>query len=618
MCGINGILHFDEDRKVEEKQLTEMRDILQHRGPDGAGIYINQNIGLGHRRLAILDLSEKGIQPFSSDDNRYHVTFNGEIYNFKEIKAQLLEKGLQFRSETDTEVLMYLYILEGEKMLEKLNGMFAFAIWDNFEKTLFIARDRLGIKPFYYSIHDNTFYFASEQKALLKAGVPKGLNEDLFEELLLFRFISGENTLFKGIKKLLPGHCGVIKNGKFEIKRWWKLADKISEKKLQSDNDQKAWFEECFKDAVNYRTISDVPVGIMLSGGLDSSSVAAALKLKGHDGLTTFTVGFDEKEYNEGDLAEQVAKKFDYKYRELRIKGEQLYDELVKAAWLHDEPLIHQNDPQILALSRYAKKEVTVLLSGEAADELMGGYVRYKALRFSKLYLPIKLLVNLGHRFTKNNRIKKLKNYFSLSSADERVMFNSCNLYPDNLKNKGIQYSGIDSFQYRHEILNEAKKAYPNDGVRQAMYLDQHTFLCSLLDRNDRMTMGASIECRVPFLDFNLVEKLSSVKTKELIKGKKGKNILFKSMGKHLPEDVVNFKKWGFGVPWAKYLREDKIFSNALKEMKTSEIFNIGIFKHLPVKRMIDGFISGDNSEEILIRQLLMIFIWYKAYYIEF
>lgn len=616
MCGIAGILHFDHDRTVDEKLLLSMRDTIRHRGPDGAGHYINGPIGLAHRRLSIQDLSENGRQPFASPDGRYQIIFNGEVYNFKELRPALEAKGFTFRSETDTEVLLYLYMSEGEKMLEKLNGMFAFAVWDNEERSLFIARDRLGVKPFYYSTHDNTFYFASEQKAILNAGVPKTLDEELFEELLLFRFVAGPQTLLRHIGRLLPGHCGWVRNGQVQLKRWWNLSEKIREKRSVAISDHRQWFEDTFNSSVNYRTISDVSVGVMLSGGLDSSSVAAALSMQGHQSMSSFTVGFEEAAYNEGNLAKQVADKFGFRYHELRVKGEQLYSELFQAAWLHDEPLIHQNDPQMLALSRYAKSDVTVLLSGEAADELMGGYVRYKALRYPQLRTPLKFTTSIARHLSSNKRIEKLNRYYSLDQ-EEQVLFNSCNLYPADMKKAGLRYSGIEKFSFRRKMLAEAKQVFPDDASRQAMYLDQHSFLNSLLDRNDRMTMGASIECRVPFLDYRLVETVSSFSSSELLKGKKGKHILFNTMGRYLPDDVRNFKKWGFGVPWAKYLRTEPVFIQTMEEMKSCTFFKEGIFADLPITQMIDRFQAGHGEDEILLRQLMMIYMWYKAYYTQ-
>jgi len=266
MCGIAGIFNYNSSEKIDEQSLTGMSHILAHRGPDGEGLYVNGKIGLAHRRLAIIDLTENGSQPFISEDGRYVIIYNGEIFNFLELKSDLSKFNFRYRSDSDTEVLLYLYIQYGPSILEKLNGMFAFAIWDNHEQSLFIARDRLGIKPVYYSDLSGTFMFASEQKALIKAGVPKTVAEDEFQELLLYRFISGEKTLYKNIFKLLPGYYLFIKDERISKTRWWNLGEKIRINRERLPNDVFDWFEDAFSKATNYRMISDRPVGILLSG----------------------------------------------------------------------------------------------------------------------------------------------------------------------------------------------------------------------------------------------------------------------------------------------------------------------------------------------------------------
>jgi asparagine synthase (glutamine-hydrolysing) len=617
MCGIAGILHFDTGRKIDEQQLLSMRDVMVHRGPDGAGHYINGTVGLAHRRLSILDLSENGKQPFASADERYHITFNGEIYNFRELRKDLEAQGWRFRSQTDTEVLLNLYIHEGPAMLDKLNGMFAFVIWDNVEKTLFIARDRLGVKPCYYAVSDNTFYFASEQKSILRAGVSRQLHEEQLAELLQFRFIAGEHTLFKHIHKLLPGHYMFIKDGRITTRRWWHLGEKIAEKRNTLPQEPFGWFEEYVKSSVQYRMISDVPVGLLLSGGLDSSSVAATLHDLGYQDLSSFTVAFDEKEYNEGNLASQVARTFNLNYHEITVTGEELHKQLTEAAWFHDEPLIHQNDAQMLAISKYAKKHVTVLLSGEASDELMGGYVRYKPLNYLRYRKVLQMASPMLKMVLPGKRVNKLNEYLSIGDAGKQVLYNSASIYPGEFRQMGVTLSE-NAFSFRMQKLEEAQMVFGNDFARQAMYLDQHTFLCSLLDRNDRMTMGASIECRVPFLDYRLVEQVSAMPSSLLFKGKKGKFLLYNSIGKKLPQEVRQFKKWGFGVPWGKYLKEQEVFRNTLEEMKSNEIWDSSIFSQIPVKKLISGFLHDEPGTEAIVRQLLMVHIWTNQYYTKF
>jgi asparagine synthase (glutamine-hydrolysing) len=303
MCGINGIFHLNY-KQVDQNQLVKMRDILEHRGPDDKGIYINNNIGLGHRRLSIIDTSSAGHQPFFSDDGRYVIVFNGEIYNYQSFYPELKSKGIELKSGSDTEVLLKLYELYGMEMLHKLNGMFAFAIWDTQEKKLTLCRDRMGVKPLYYCIHQNTLYFASEQKALFAAGVPLEVSEDGMEEYFFNRFVAGENMLFAHIKKLLPGHYMTIdEEGKSKTVRWWNLKQQI-QNHAQILNPKK-WFEETFFESVKLRMVSDVAVGVLLSGGLDSCSILSSLHEQKFEKIDTFNISFSEEEHNEYHLAKK-------------------------------------------------------------------------------------------------------------------------------------------------------------------------------------------------------------------------------------------------------------------------------------------------------------------------
>lgn len=614
MCGISGIFHFDESRVVEEHTLKKMSNIISHRGPDDSGYFINRNIGLAHKRLSIIDLSINGRQPLSSFDDRFYIVFNGEIYNHNDLRPSLEKKGYNFKSKSDTEVLLYLYIDMGPSMLDLLNGMFSFVIWDNLKKEVFAARDRMGVKPFYYSLKDNTFYFASEQKALFAAGVNLEIDDSSIEELLLFRFVAGDVGIYKNVNKLLPGHYLRVFNGNVEVKRWWNLSEKA--RYIQNSTRPEnlfQWFEDTFNSSIKYRTVSDVPVGVLMSGGLDSSSISAALNNLGENNINTFTVSFQDANYDESDLAKLVSNKFGMKFHKMTLDDNNLIDSLEEAAWVHDEPLMHQNDAQLLAISKYAKSFVSVLMSGEGGDELMCGYVRYKALSFKHLNKFINGGLSVFPPTSLTPRLTKLKSYYSIGDCDEMVLLNSCNLYPSDLAKYGIHASPFCS-HYRNIVLNEALSLYSNDIVRQSMYLDQHTFLNSLLDRNDRTTMAASIECREPFLDYRIVEMLAATPTHFLNKGKKGKYILLNSVGKYLPEEIRKFKKWGFGVPWEHYMRSVPYFINLLNEMKNSEIFKFPILEEFKADQIITKFEKGNNEDSAIIRQLMMIHIWMKVY----
>jgi len=612
MCGICGIVHQDVTRGVGERELLAMRDSLVHRGPDDAGSYVGPGVGLGSRRLSIVDLSERGRMPMQTRDGRYHIVYNGEVYNAAELRHRLRGKGYTFRSQTDTEVVLHLYADEGPAMLDRLNGMFAIAIWDAVDRTLFLARDRVGVKPLYYSHEAGSLRFASEEKALFVAGVPKTFDQDRWEELLCFRYVAGQGTPFTGVRRVLPGHYVLWRNGKLQSRRWWHLADRARELREQMPRDAPCWFRETFDDAVNLRRISDVPIGVLLSGGLDSSSVAASLARQAGSGLDSFTVTFEEPEYNEGPIARQVADRWRLTYNELKVIPSELLSRLLRASWLNDEPLVHGNELHLQAISAYAKSLVTVLLSGEGADETLGGYVRYRPLQYPSLLRFARAVVpRLSSALSLDGRVRKLGRFLALGSDEAFVLFNSCEVLPTDLTSVGMQPSV--RFPYREAVLAESKGLYPDEPWRQALYTDQHTFLCSILDRNDRMTMGSSIECRVPFLDYRLVEGLAALRTADLVGHRRSKMLLRSAVGARLPRAVLRQPKWGFGVPWAEHLRRVPELRDAVAALPSSQPISDGPFERAALKRVVASFLAGSARWDALVRQLLMINVWYEA-----
>jgi len=612
MCGICGIASAPGAKPVDERQLLRMRETLRHRGPDDAGIYLDEQVGLASTRLSILDLSPRGHMPMRSADGRYWIVYNGETYNFQELRAYLEAAGYIFLSNTDTEVVLYLYIHEGAKMLPRLNGMFAFAIWDSQEKRLFLARDRLGVKPLYYYLDgENRLYFASEEKALFAAGVPCEFDPRFWEELLLFRYVAGENTCFSGVKRLLPGHSLTWEAGRLSGERWWNLAERVQHLRAPNHSDGQFSFVETFDSAVNLRRISDVPIGVLLSGGLDSGSVAASLAMQAGGGVASFTVRFQEAAYDEGKLAAAVAQRWGLDYHELFISPNELLDSLKEASWINDEPLAHGNDLHLYRLSQFARPLVTVLLSGEGGDETLGGYVRYQPLRYARWLKP-------GQSFSwllswmPRPRLKKLKKFLELGSPDLFVLYNSCDVLPQDLEQLGFPTGG--EFPFRQSILREARQLYPGDYIRQVMYYDQHAFLCSILDRNDRMTMGASIECRVPFLDFRLVENLAALPSTTLFRDGMGKSLLKKQVGNRLPEAVLRHRKWGFGVPWERYLRQQPELRQLVEDLPDMSPIRESPLDRERLRRLAREFLGGNDEAFALIKQLVMIVVWFAAY----
>jgi asparagine synthase (glutamine-hydrolysing) len=615
MCGINGILRFDRAQNVEPDLIIKMRDILQHRGPNGSGLFCEGNLGFGHRRLAILDTSEAGQQPFRSENGRYIMVYNGEIYNFRDFYSELKAAGLPCHTNCDTEVLLKLFQLYGISMLKRLNGMFAFAIWDRHERRLTLARDRMGVKPLYYSVIHNSLYFASEQKALFAAGVPLKISDEGLKEYVYNRFVAGASTLFGNVSKILPGHVMTVdSDGQIVTEKWWDLSREIlSHPPIHDPVD---WFKSVFDDSVRLRMISDVPVGVLLSGGLDSSSILGSLYSQKYRDIQTFNVGFSERAHDESYLARKVAAGFGYGFQTMELNDEDLYSMLKESTYLQDEPIMHLSEPHLLALSKRARPAVQVLLSGEGADELMGGYVRYKPLQFPSV---LKFISALDHfkLLKRTHRYDKLIRYARIRKKSELVIFNGSNIYPDDIMD---QYKIDDQPQntYRREIFAEAERLYPDNPRRQALFFDQHTYLCSLLDRNDRCTMGASIECREPFLDPRLITGLGALEDKWLFSGKKGKFILKKSMESRLPAEIVNFRKIGLSTPWEKYLTENDSLRGELSDFEKSDLFELPFFSNIDSKKLVRELAKGDNRYLSYIMPLFTMHIWLKTYVSKF
>lgn len=613
MCGIVGAVCVGEAPPLDETRLVQMRDALVHRGPDDAGHFVSAGVSLGSRRLAILDLSERGHMPMSTPDGRYHMVYNGEIYNYRDLRAPLEARGFRFRSNTDTEVLLTLFVDEGPSMLERLNGMFAMAVWDTQERTLFIARDRLGVKPVYYARHQGALLFASEEKALFVAGVPARFDASRWHELLRFNYVAGENTSFVGVQRLLPGHWMRWRDGKTEIRRWWNLADRVAARRSDAPSARLSdWFRDTFDSSVALRRISDVPVGVLLSGGLDSSSVASSLAEQAGGGVASFTVRFEEPEYDEGPLARLVADRWQLEHHELKVPVADLLGRLRRSCWFNDAPMAHFSDLHVGAISEYAKSRVTVLLSGEGSDEILGGYVRYWPLRHPSALLAARGVAPLLARVIGTWRVKKLNRMLSVGGIDQMVLYNASNIYADDFEVLGMPPG--DGYTFREQVVREAKSVYPGEPARQAMYSDVHTFLCSLLDRNDRMTMGASIECRVPFLDYRLVEGLAALPSSALLRGRRGKRLLLDAVGHRLPDGIRRAAKKGFSVPWERHLREHPELRDIVAGLPDNDAVLQGPFDRQKVRRVVNAFLAGSREREPLMVAMFMVGIWHESY----
>lgn len=606
MCGICGILHLHQDPRVDPVLIEKMNSSQKHRGPDDMGFYFGEGIGLGATRLSIQDLSKNGHMPMPTPDGRYHIVFNGEIYNFNDIRKELESSGDVFRSRTDTEVILYTFRKYGPSMLDRFNGMFSIAIWDSVEQSLFIARDRFGVKPLYYTIWNNSLIFASEEKALFSVGVPAVFNEKTWEELLIFRHTAGSRTPYQGIYRLLPGHYLLVNNRTVhEPKEWWRLSPGGQDQAIEY-REAVEKLRSYMEDSIRFRRISDVPVGTMLSGGIDSSVMTSIMAGQSDASVHSFTMRFENQDYDEGPLASLVAERYGLTHHELFAKSGDMPQLLVESAEHLDEPIVHGNDIYILAIAKYARSLVTVLLSGEGADEVLGGYVRYRSLLHIQSYRAVMPFLRMISLLSDNRRIEKMTSLFKNKSIRDMVLYSSASVYPDE-----IMLKITENFEYRNSSIQKARELF-DDPVRQAMYYEQQTYLQTVLERNDRMTMGASIECREPYLDYRMVEWLSTLPTDYFFTSWSGKRML-RDIGRSLcPPEIVHHRKWGFGVPWQElFLQNDRI-KHWLGHFHEAPVFeNCPI----PVKRIdtiIKNFLSGDQQQTQLVIQLAFFMLWYQ------
>lgn len=567
MCGIVGLMYADPARRCSREVVTKMRDTFVYRGPDDAGLHLDGPVGLGHRRLSIIDLGG-GHQPMSIENGAFWIVFNGEIYNYRSLREELIRKGRRFQTQSDTEVILHLYAERGEACVHALNGMFAFAVWDTRRRALFLARDRMGVKPLYYTVTPEAFLFASEIKAILSSGlVPARCRSEAFGEYLLFRQVAGPETLFAGVMSLPPGCTLTFCDGKSHVTRYWSLRP-AADRSAITYEEAKNTLTELLEDSVKLRLISDVPVGTFCSGGVDSSLVTAlASRIKG-DQVNTFSIGFDEPEYDESAFALMVSKQYGTIHHQLTIGNAEFSELFPQMVWQNDEPLNFANSVQIFALSRLAKQYVTVVLTGEGSDELFAGYPRYRIPAMAALYrrMPstLRSLAKLWGTVAKDHRIMKLDR-FAACSPFETLLYNSSVLRPDVVATIAprLAESRLD---YRRSCLKGTEQLGLDDLARAAL-LDQECFLVSILNRQDKMSMAASIESRVPFMDYRIVEFANRLPSSYKLRSGSGKAIVKDVARAFLPPETVDRRKSGFGVPLDRWFRSDAGMGERIRQL---------------------------------------------------
>jgi len=613
MCGINGFNFSDE------KLIQQMNSKLKHRGPDDDGFFVDNNFSLGHRRLSIIDLSSNGHQPMWDDKKNYAIVYNGELYNFQEIKKELESQGFKFYSNTDTEVILKSYIKYGEKCLDKFNGIFSFAIWDKKNKRLFAARDYFGVKPFFYYYLNNNFIFSSEIKSILEHNVNRDIDYDSLNLYFRSLYIAGPKTIFKNIKKLLPGHYLILENNKLQIKQYYILPEN---KHSYSFNEAKELVRGSFDKAVRRQLISDRPVGIFLSGGVDSTAILGSMSKNVNHQIKTFTVKFDvdieaDKFNMDSVLAKKNSEYYDTKHYELLVKPQDVVDNLEDVIYQMDSLVSNPTQVATYLLSKMAKQEVDVVLGGDGGDEIFGGYQRYY------YYNLVDKFQNIPKILRKNFFSKQL---FSLSGKDEWYdklnvedsfdLFCKFKLQSEKMVTKLLK-PGFNNLENSKNIIKKSYFTKPfHSMTEELMRVDFKTWLVDeSLIRTDNLTMAFGLEERVPILDKELVELAFNLSNKYKINtNKQGKYIFKEAVKDYLPDYLYNKNKTGWFSPAAKWLR------TGLKDMAyeiLSESYNKdtnGVLDFKAIRRILDRHISKEEYALNTIWSLITFQIWYKMF----
>lgn len=603
MCGIIGIL----SKEIDKEELKRATKLLSYRGPDAYGYYFDKNVALGHRRLSIIDLSKKAKQPMANKNETLWIVYNGEIYNFKELREDL-EKKYDFKSNSDTEVILHAYEEYGEKCVEKLNGMFAFAIWNSKDRSLFLARDRAGIKPLYFFKDNEKFVFSSEIKGLFEFGIEKELNKEVLYDYFNYQTSIGSETLFKNIFSFPPGHYAIARQGGVIIKKYWSPEYNIikADERYYSSR-----LKMILEDSVERQMVSDVPVGTFLSGGLDSSVITALASKFSEKKLKTFTAGFDVYP-EEIENAEFASREIGTEQHSVTVDSGMFVKALPELVWHYDSPISFASSVPLHFVSKLAKKKVKVILTGEGADELFAGYRRY--------YLIQKTLgINNKLGFLTRNGVP-----FKIA---EKMLYDPRYIKMMNLLLNGANYdyfTGINSIigderkkllkVERNHILREKVRGIFNEKntnfTNKLLYLDFRTYLQELLTKQDRMSMAASIESRVPFLDNKVIAFANSIPPEMKLNGKIGKYILRKSIKTILPESILKKKKIGFTVPLDKWFRKDLsgYIHEELNNKTVHEFFN---------KKYVDRLLDKQKSHNCSLQlwTILNFKLWHERFF---
>jgi asparagine synthase (glutamine-hydrolysing) len=619
MCGIAGILHQDPTRRVDRDTLRRMTRALSHRGPDGEGYYEDGNIGLGHRRLAIIDLST-GTQPMYSVDRDVVLVFNGEIYNYVELREELRNLGHNFVTTSDTEVIIAAYEQWGFDCQQKFNGMWAFALWDARQKQLFVSRDRMGEKPLHYSVQDGTFVFGSEIKSLLAYTSDYKPATELLNVYLSLGYVPAPYTFYSGISRLLPGHYLIVRDGRVQDRTYWDLPV-INESDMRSDAPRIYHeFEEYFFDAVRLRMRSDVPYGAFLSGGLDSASVVAAMSAQSSLPVETFTIGFAERAFDERRLAKDAAEHFRTNHHERMVVPEMFDDSLEKVLLHFDEPFGDASAIPVGLVSGIARQHVTMVLTGDGGDEVLSGYTNYVTEKLTKRYGAVPAAMRRGvygstvllaklARGGLRYRLNRAERFLRLadSSYNQRAVAKMSWLSPESIRK--LIPDGVPHIQMEDYFAHALTKCPFADGFYRQMYFNLKVSLPEdMLAKVDRMSMAHSLEARVPFLDHRLVELTYQVHKDVKLPGLRRKELLRRTVGCHLPPSLLKAPKSSFMVPLREWFKQDD-FNERLNSLKRRDF---GLDNSV-IGDIVEANRDGRNDYGDFIWRLFVLKHWLEA-----
>lgn len=615
MCGICGIIHRDHDNPVAPDTIERMKATITHRGPNDHGTHIDGGVGLGFQRLSIIDL-EHGHQPMCNEDESVWIVFNGEIYNHADLRPALEAKGHRYRTRCDTETIVHLYEEEGIDGFAKLNGMFAICLWDQRKQRAVLVRDRLGIKPLYYTMTPDGLVFGSEIKAVLQAdGVSRAIDPASVEEYLTFRFPGGENTLFRDIHIVQPGEVLILEGGNLTRQTFWDLPEPgdvlPSDKKALTDE-----LDRILDDSVKLRLMSDVPVGAFCSGGIDSGLTTAYATKHGMHGIHTFSVGFHEADFDESPYAKMVSDRYETTHHMMKIDNEAYADSLPRIIWYHDEPLNHANSVPIHHVARLASDFVTVVLTGEGADELFGGYPRYN---IAKVCAAAMMAPRAARRMLKGiagltgmRRVQKLGYYLPMDAPDV-AMRNSAFLETEFVRSLLPASAPVADLAYRRGLVTNPD-VQRGDLLDRMWRLDLRTYLVSLLHRMDKMTMAASIEARVPFLDHRLVEWALRVPPDAKLHRFTNKYLVRRLGLQMLPSEVIHRPKSGFGVPIGRWVRDGKLMGRYMDLFFDDEFGRRDYMNVSAVRALVKEHLGGGRDHGEAIWNLMNLELWHRIF----